>query len=148
MRQKFKLSGLRELEQTLGTLPKATGKAVLRRVLREAGEPIARSMRAKAPRDMGDLIESIDVSTKLSRRQRALHKKKSTVEMFVGPGPYPQAITQEFGTWFHRPQPFARPAWDAEKMAALDRAGTLLGIEIDKAVQRAARKAARLAAKG
>lgn len=146
-RQKFKLDGLKELERALGELPKATGKAVLRRVLKQAGEPIARAARARAPRDHGDLVESIDVSTKLSRRQRARHVKKSTVEMFVGPGPHPQAITQEFGTWFHAPQPFMRPAWDEQKMTALDITGTMLGVEIDKAAKRAARKAARLAAK-
>jgi HK97 gp10 family phage protein len=147
-RQVFRIEGMRELEQALGELPKATGKAVLRRVLIEAGEPIARAARAVAPRDVGTLVESIDVGTKLSRRQRSQHRKMSTVEVHVGPGPNPQAITQEFGTWRHRAQPFMRPAWDAERMNALDRCVTLLGNRIVEAAQRAARKSARLAAKG
>lgn len=139
----FRLEGLKDLEKALGDLPRSTGKGVLRRVLRRAGEPIAQAARAKAPRLSGDLVESVDVGTKLSRRQASLHRKKSTVEMHVGPGPNPQSITQEFGTWRHPAQPFMRPAWDSRKMEALDITGTLLGIEIQKAAERAARKAAK-----
>ena len=147
MEVKVRVLGLSQLEQGLSELPRATGKNVLRRVLRQRGEPIAERARNLAPIDEGDLKDSIAVSTKLSRSQRRKRRKKATVEMFVGPGTHPQAITQEFGTWFHPPQPFMRPAWAAEKGSILEDLSGDLWTEIDKAAQRIARKQARLAKK-
>lgn len=149
---RVKVEGLRDLDRALGQLPKATGKNVLRRVLRMAGEPIAQDMRAKAPDDPdtggNDLRSSIGVGTKLSKRQAQQHRKmfrddKASAEVFVGAGPVPHAHLQEFGAEQHGPQPFARPAWDANKDAALDIIATQLGDEIAKAAKRLAKKAAR-----
>ena len=147
MEVKVRVLGLSQLEQGLSELPRATGKNVLRRVLRQRGELIAERARNLAPVDEGELKDSIAVSTKLSRSQRRKRRKKATVEMFVGPGTHPQAITQEFGTWFHPPQPFMRPAWAAEKGSILEDLSGDLWTEIDKAAQRIARKQARLAKK-
>lgn len=147
MEVKVRVLGLSQLEQGLSELPRATGKNVLRRVLRQRGEPIAERARNLAPVDEGDLKDSIGVSTKLSRSQRRKRRKKAAVEMFVGPGGHPQAITQEFGTFFHPPQPFMRPAWAAEKGSILEDLSSDLWTEIDKAAQRIARKQARLAKK-
>jgi GAF domain-containing protein len=88
------------------------------------------------------------VGTKLSKRQAAQHRKmfrndRAAVEMFVGAGPLSSAHTQEFGTVHHAPQPFMRPAWDQDHKALLQRLGQLMAAEIDKAVTRAARRAAR-----
>lgn len=147
MEVKVRVLGLSQLEQGLSELPRATGKNVLRRVLRQRGEPIAERARNLAPVDEGELKDSIGVSTKLSRSQRRKRRKRATVEMFVGPGGHPQAITQEFGTFFHPPQPFMRPAWAAEKGSILEDLSSDLWTEIDKAAQRIARKQARLAKK-
>lgn len=156
MKTRVKIEGLKELDRALGELPKATGKAVLRRVLKKAGEPIARDMRAKAPDDPAtsgnDLKSSIAVSTKLSGRQRKMHRKafrndKASAEVFVGAGPLPQAHLQEFGTVHHRPQPFARPAWDGNKNRALSIIKDELGDEILKAAKRLAKKRAKAASK-
>ena len=147
MEVKVRVLGLSQLEQGLSELPRATGKNVLRRVLRQRGEPIAERARNLAPVDEGDLKDSIGVSTKLSRSQRRRRRKRAAVEMFVGPGSHPQAITQEFGTFFHPPQPFMRPAWEAEKGSILEDLSGDLWTEIDKAAQRIARKQARLAKK-
>jgi len=156
MAVRVKVEGLRELDRALGQLPRSTGKAVLRRVLKKAGQPIADDMRAKAPDDPAtggnDLRSSIGVSTKLSKRQAKIHRKmfrndKASAEMFVGPGPDPAAWTQEFGTVNHGPQSFARPAWGGNKMRALDIIKSELGGEITKAARRLASKQARLAAK-
>ena len=64
------------------------------------------------------------------------------MEVHVGPGQNPQAITQEFGTYKEPAQPYLTPAWEAEKMNALDIVGTGLGIEVEKTAARIARKAA------
>lgn len=147
-----RVEGLSELDRALGELPKATGKAVLRRVLRKAAEPIAAAMRARAPSDptddLPDIIPSIGVGTKLSGRQAKMHRKmfrsdKASVEMFAGVGKIPHSHLQEWGTSHHAAQPFARPAWDATKAGALDIIVSDLGDEIDKAAKRLAKKAAK-----
>ncbi|MDW9877328.1 HK97 gp10 family phage protein [Sinorhizobium meliloti] len=139
-----KVAGLKDLENALKDLPQANAKAVLRRTLKEAGEPIAKTARSLAPKLDMHLSESIDVSTKLSRRQRGLHKKESPVEMFIGPGPDPAAHLQEFGSGpGHHAQPFLRPAWDQNKDKALDTIANLTWVEIEKAAKRLAKKAAK-----
>lgn len=152
MAQKVRIRGLRELERALAELPKATGKNVLRRVLKARAEPIADAARGMAPDDPAtgglDLKAGIGVSTVLSKRQRGQHRKmfrndKAAVEMFVGAGPDPAAHNQEFGNVNHGPQPFMRPAWDAGKMAVLDGIKDDLWTEVDKAAARLARKQAK-----
>lgn len=153
MAQIVRVEGLRELDRALGELPKATGKNVLRRVLREVAQPIADMAEGLAPRDTGQLQRSIGVGTKLTRRQSKLHKKmfkddKASVEMFVGAGGVPQAHLREFGGDRHPPQAFMRPAWDANQGKALETIKSSLWTEIEKAARRLAKKAAKLAAKG
>lgn len=154
----MKLEGWKELEEALDDLTKAAGKGALRRALKTAAEPLADKMRAGAPVLRGNLQRSITVSTRLSKRQDALHRRmfrddKASVEIFVGPsytlgagGRHGHLV--EFGTYKVDPQPFARPAWDADKLLLLDRLGKECWVEIKKSVARAERKAARLAAKG
>lgn len=139
-----KVEGLKELEQALRGLPKANAKRVLNKTLKEAGEPVAKTARALVPVEQGYLRESIDVSTKLSGRQRKLHKKQSPVEMFIGPGPDPAGHLQEFGSGpGHQAQAFMRPAWDQHKNEVLDTIANRTWLEIEKAAARLAKKAAR-----
>jgi HK97 gp10 family phage protein len=148
-----KVEGLREIGAALSELPKATEKNVLRRVGTKRLQPVADAARAMAPDDPvthgNDLRSSIGVSTRLSGRQKGIHKKmfkddRASVEVFVGAGPLPQAHLQEFGTVQHGPQPFMRPAWDAEKGAILQGLADDLWAEIKKSADRLARKTARL----
>lgn len=147
-----RLEGFAELEQALKQLGKqTTQKASLRRALKKAAQPLADLARSLAPVDPnspGDLAGSIAVSTKLTQRQRKLHRKmfrndKAAVEMFVGPGADPAAWNQEFGNVNHAPQSFLRPAWQQDQRAMLDRLRAEIAIDIDKAVRRAARRRAR-----
>jgi HK97 gp10 family phage protein len=143
-----KVEGLRELEAALAELPTATGKNVLRRVLKKAGQPIADAGEAYAPRLSGKLAQSYAVSTKLTRRQkRDAREGKSSVEVYVGPTPHPKSIQTEFGNAHQAPEPHMRPAWDGNKDRALQIIKDELGNEIQKAAGRLAKKAARLAAK-
>jgi HK97 gp10 family phage protein len=145
---KVKVTGLTQIEAALKNLPKATAKNVVRRVLKTHAQPIAEAARRLAPINRGDLSKSITVGTKLSKAQRSKHKKRTpnTVEMFVGAGTNPQAVFQEFGTVDHPPQPFMRPAWDSGKEQLLEGIKDDLWAEIQKAVGRQARKAAKAAA--
>lgn len=150
MRVTVKVDGLKDLDRALGELPKAAGKAVLRRVARKALEPFDKAWRAKAPHLTGQLEESGGISTKLTKRQARLNRKrddKSSIEMFSGPN-NPAAVPQEFGTVDQSAQPFMRPAWDETQDETLAIVKTELGTEITKTADRIARKAARLAAKG
>ncbi|RZI61397.1 MAG: hypothetical protein EOP94_00580 [Zymomonas sp.] len=140
---KIKVEGLRELDAALGQLPKTTGKAVLRRVLKKAAEPLRARAEQLAPTLTHALERSITVGTKLTRRQARMAKKasKSTVEMYVGPN-NPAAVPQEFGTHDQRAQPFMRPAWDGEKDGVLVSIKDQLGPEIEKTAARLAKRRA------
>jgi HK97 gp10 family phage protein len=145
----FQTTGFAELDRALAEIEKtATAKAIMRRSLKKAAQPMADIAEAKAPVLTGTLRESVTVSTKLSKRQKAMHRKmfkndKAAVEMFVGPGALSAATQQEFGNEHNAPQPFMRPAWEQDKMAMLDRIGNEMWSEIDKTAARAAKKAAR-----
>lgn len=149
MAQTFKLSGFKEMDAALTDLSRSAGKAVVRRSLISAAEPMARMMRARAPKgENHDLSESIDVSTKLSKRQARLHRKmfrdeRAAVEVFVGPGQDPAAHNQEFGNVNHGPQAFVRPVWDADLQPFFDRLKVEMWDEINKTAARAERKALR-----
>lgn len=172
-----KVEGLKELEQSLTELTRATARNTLRRTLLKAGEPIAKTASELAPYDNSNpgrhLADTITVTTKAppnadvgraafasamragatrgeagqaSRAARAANPD-TFARVWVGPNRHPKAITQEFGTYFHGPQPYMRPAWDAEQGAALDIIRRDLKAEIDKAVARARRRAAKQLAK-
>lgn len=142
----FKVEGLAELDEALKELPKATARNVLLRVLKAEAQPIADAGQAYAPRQPGggSLAASYKVSTKLAGRGRSL--KESDVEVYVGPGPHPGAVQTEFGNSHQAPQPHLRPAWDQNVMKVLENIRASLAVEIERARQRLARKAERLAA--
>ncbi|MFE3839476.1 HK97-gp10 family putative phage morphogenesis protein [Pseudogemmobacter sonorensis] len=152
----IKTTGFRDLDRALAEIEKtATRKAVMRRALIKSAQPMADragSLAPVAPVNGGELAASVAVSTKLSARQRRLHRRmhkndKAAVEVFVGAGPLSSAHNQEFGNENHGAQPFMRPAWDAEAKPTLERVGKKMWFEIDKQAKRAARKAARDAKK-
>ena len=159
----IKLEGFRELEQELAKLGShTTRRASARRAMRKAAQPMADLAQSMAPVGDTNTLANVVVSTKLSKRQAGLHRKmfrydRAAVEMFIGPvaiqgrtnlASNPAAHTQEFGTIHHAPQPFLRPAWDQDQRAMLDRLKAELWADISRAVARAERRAARLAAKG
>lgn len=147
MKMTFHVEGLSELDEALKELPKATARNVLLRTLKDSSGPMIDAAKASAPKRKGGLIKSIDVSTKLSRRQRSMNRKESPVEVYIGPSPHPKGVQQEFGNAHHHAQSFMRPAWDGTVQIMLSSIRDKLANEIDKAVARLARKAARLAAK-
>lgn len=149
MKATIDVKGGKELEAKLGALGKrATARAVARRVLKRAAQPIADAAARKAPDDPAtsapDLPSSIAVGSKQrsSTAKRNRRESRSAVVVYVGPTEdgYPQALPQEFGTKYHPAQPFMRPAWDATKMQALSFIEDELGKEIDKTAKRLAKR--------
>lgn len=144
--QHFKIEGLKELDEALKELPKATARNVLLRVLKKEAQPIADDAAAFAPDDPTtggkDLRGSMLVLSVPAKR------RASDVEVAVGPSTktfYGQF--QEFGVAHHGPQPFLRPSWDSNVMGVLNGIRDRLAEEIEKARKRLARKAERDAAK-
>lgn len=172
--KRVSVDGLRELDKALSELPKATARNVLKRTLVKAGTPIAEHAKRLAPVDTGKLKDSIKVSPRLGTTagkaefaaamraglgqqaavgamrdaRRAAKGAGSFAEVYIGPDRRPQGVLQEFGTSHHPPQPFMRPAWDAEQDRALDIIKSELGSEIMSAAKRLAARAAKKAAKG
>jgi hypothetical protein len=146
-RQLLRLDGLADLDRVLTELPKATARNVLLRTLKEQGQPIADDGEANAPKLTGGLAQSYTVGTKLSRRQKKASKKESMVEVYIGPTAHPKSVQTEFGNAHQAPEPHLRPAWDANVGRVLDGIKNALAEQIDKAIARLARKAAREAAK-
>lgn len=119
---KIKVEGLRDIEKNLFKLKGSTARSNVRRAATEALEPMAREMRYRAPRDTSRLVESIDVSV----RARPPLPKRDPFEIAVGPGRSARAIVQEFGSYKEPAQPYARPAYESEKRATIDRFSVIL----------------------
>lgn len=145
MKISVKIEGLAECQKALRELPPAVGKKVIRDILCERAAPIAETMQALAPVDQGDLRDSIVVSTRLTRAQRALYRKEGPddVDVFIGPGGHPQAHLQEFGTEHHPPQPYIRPAWDQHIDKVFENIVADLWDAIQKALARVAKRTRR-----
>lgn len=159
---KLKVEGFKDLEAALLALPRSTARNVSRRAMAKALAPVESAAKAAAPRDSGQLADSITVSTKLSKRQASQNRKEAVrlgisrdaLIMHVGANALPHAHLIEFGTGprYHKsgkyvgrvaPQPFMRPAWDANRQGVLDSLSQSIRAEIDKTLARAARRAAR-----
>lgn len=146
-RQTFKIEGLQELDEALSDLPKATARNILLRTLKEQGEIIRADGERNAPKLKGGLKASYTVSTKLSRRQKSLNRKESAVEVYIGPGPAAKGVQTEFGNAHQAAHPHLRPAFDGNVQRVLAGIRDTLAEQIEKARQRAVRKAARILAK-
>jgi HK97 gp10 family phage protein len=144
----FKIEGLSELAEALREeLPKATATNVQKRVLIEAAGPIEQQAKQDAPYRTGLLQRRINISSKLSARQKRSANKESKIEVYVGPPSMTRAIVAEFGSVKQTPHPFMRPAWDSNKRSAFNKIKDNLEKEIEKARQRIARKTAKQLAK-
>lgn len=151
------VAGFAELGQALDELEKAaTVRSLIQRVLKKAGQPVADHASSLAPigpqrhgegsHKAGRLKLSASVGAKLNRTQKALEKNRDTTsftQVYIGFGPFVEAITEEFGTVRGvKPHPMLRPAWDAGKDGVLDSIKNDMGEEITKTAARVARRAA------
>lgn len=144
-----RVDGLKDLEKMLTeTLPKSMGKAVLRRVGKKSLGGFIQAAKAGAPVRTGDLRDSVEVNTRLSKRQARINRRaakdgKDAVQIFAGASALPHAHLQEFGSANNPAHPFMRPAWEAEKDGVLNYIVDELGKEIDKTARRYAKKLAK-----
>lgn len=154
----FDLQGVEELDKAFRSLPDAVGKSVLIGALREAAVPVRDDAKSFAPHDDGDLIDSIQISTRLTNSQKpAFRAGRFSGTVFVGPS-HPKGshgVLVEFGTGprYNKagkylgvmpPQPFMRTAWDQNQ----DRILKILREIIWSKLKGAARSLAKRAKKG
>ena len=119
MRMKVRIEGTDTIARKMRAMGKALQRKTLEPILAKNMQPIADDMKANARRDTGEMANSVRVSKRLSRRQRALLERIAPVEMYAGPGPLKQVIPEEFGTIDEAPHPFIRPAFDRGADAAM-----------------------------
>lgn len=112
----------------------------------KAAAPIDEAASADAPvGPTGKLQISVIAGTRLTRSQKrfaALKTSNYYAEVHVGTS-LSRGIFMEFGTFKDAPQPFMRPAWEANKDAALRIISQELKNEIEKAAKRYAKKLAK-----
>lgn len=148
-----KIEGLKQLENALGELPKATAKNVVTRTLKRAAEPVGEAASRNSPEMSGKLERSVVVGTKLTRRQRTSTTRrmgdgsfraesKNYVEIHIGTR-LSRGMFTEFGTFKDRAQMWFSRAWGETKSGTLDIIRSDLAEQIDKAARRMARKAAK-----
>lgn len=149
---KFELHGVKETMAALEQLPTLSmKKTVVRNALKKAAIPIRDAAKIKAGSikyDADNIVKSIHVDTKLTRKQR---RDRSRVTVYVGPS-HPLAHLFEFGTaqrftktgarrGYITATPFLRQAWDEKKMVALETLKKELWEQIKKAARRLAKRA-------
>lgn len=153
MTASFRLEGFRELDHTLGQLPKATAKNTLKRVLTKAAVPVEDAAQAAAPKDTARLERSIVVGTQLTKSQKQgstqfiagigfLSAHTNVVTVHIGTV-LSRGMFTNFGTFKDVPQLWFDRAWSATHAEALGIIESSLGAEIEKSAKRYAKKLAK-----
>lgn len=124
------VDGLEELADALDQLPSRVAKAAVRPALNAAGQVFQAAILATAPRDTGELANSIT-------RKVSVKGNLDSMSVIVGPkyngggeqDPGVRVKFLEFGTVKMAPRPFMRKAFESSKAAA-----TAAAIAVLKAV--------------
>ncbi len=144
---KTRIEGLSAINDVLRSLPRATAKATLTRFGKKRLEPMRDSAKARAPKDSGELADSIIISTRqgsYGQRKRRF-ADKSAVEIYMGPShdQHGHAVPQEFGSINNPPAGYMRGAWDEHHEGLLDGLADDLGSAVTAAARRRAKKVGR-----
>ena len=131
------MSGAQALDGVLKKLPERVARNVVRRAVTKGAKVIEEEMRARAPVGAtGNLKASIG---QVGVKSRDKSKLTRTVGALKGAGRKGfHAHLLEFGTVKMAARPFIRPAFDQTKGEALK----VIGMELGKGVEKAARKLA------
>lgn len=147
MAEFVKVQGLAELKRAMAEIPIAMQGKVSLELLRKAGKPMLDDARARAPARTGKLRKNIymararDSSPKaplIVIRVRRRGKAGALQNAFYW-------LFQEFGTSHNPPQPFLRPAFEANKQTSLGILRKVTAEEVEKAARKVAKYTARYA---
>lgn len=158
---KISINGIEGIQAALEELPRSVQASVLRRVAKQALQPVAAAMRSGAPVGKGAskrgkrYRDTIGVSGKLSPKQRGYAKAESEyrINAYAGAGSGLSHLIEK-GTQPRRTKsganrgsvgarPHIVPAWATHADALPQRIGKLLWAEIAKTAQRLASKASK-----
>lgn len=149
MRATFSFEGFQDIDEGLAALPQVTSRAVVRRALVFALQPIADVANGYWP---GADDTAFAVSDKLASGQKAEVAATGAVMVHVGSTKAaPHAHLREWGTAprVHKsgkyvgavaPNPSLTPAWDAGKDQILERLAAALRVEFEATMARRARR--------
>lgn len=134
-RTQSRLEGFREASKQLGDMSRAMARNVGKRALIDTAEILARGVRANiAPHNLtGDTYESVDVAPAKQKRGVAV---EVVLEDIAG-------VQLELGNADQAATPVFRPALDSNRQRMDETFAVLLPLEIDAAVIRKAKRAAR-----
>ena len=139
MNVEIRISGFRELDRALATLPNAVSRRVLKGAIKKSLKPVLADAKPKVPVDSGELERSLAISSKLAESQKAdSTAKPGDAVMYMG-STQPDGghdLLVEFGTVSHVAQPYTRPAWDSNKVQVVK----TIGDETWKSLQRLAKR--------
>ena len=141
----MKLTGAKELIQTLDRLPRAMQRRVVRPAVRSALSPINKAAKRKAPTDEKLLKKSIGVKVKSFARAAiiwgAVGVRKGFRQVIDGKPRDPRRYAHlvEFGTERAAAHPFMRPAYDENKAKAFSILRAKIAIGLSRLVRRLAR---------
>ena len=146
MAASLKMFGFKEMDALLQAIPRQLAGQGVSSGMRRALQPVAAAARSYAP---GSLSERIRIAPTIKAGQQAQSLEKpgrGRKVMYVG-ATAPHAHLVEFGTGpryqangkyvgIMTPDPFLRPAWDANKDEVLANLATAIREEIAKALGR------------
>lgn len=151
MTASLKISGFKEIDALLESMPRQLAGQGVTAGLRKALQPVAAAARSYAPGSLDTRIR-IAPTIKAGQQGQSLEKPGPGKRvMYVG-ATAPHAHLVEFGTGprYHKsgkyvgimtPDPFLRPAWDAHKDEVLATLAQAIKEEIAKAIGRRVAKA-------
>lgn len=124
----IQLSGFRELDAVLRRLPEDMHREYLEDAVRAGGAILRYEAALRAPKESGDLAESITL--RVTRQRNTGGDPRAE----IGPSKKEQHVGrfQEFGTARHGAQPFLRPALDAKGQEA----ATIMGESLRRSMER------------
>ena len=125
-----RIEGADALAAAFEDLERRVARETMRKALEEAAEVVRAEASRLAPRRTGRLAENIVTAWEGGRAQAALigpraGKRSDPKSAFYG-------LFQELGTSRHPAQPFLRPAFEAKREEAVERAADVLRDEVEK----------------
>ena len=147
----IQVHGLRELEEELAKFGPEVAKRVLRKAIKEGGEPMRAEAARLAPRSSSGadkkgwhLADSIfmKIGTKKGKSwvETLFGVEQGSVTAMIGFDKYTfYGMFQELGTRFHAAHPFLRPAFDNESENAV----RMIAAELKRGIEAQAKKAAK-----
>jgi len=131
----LRLEGGKELAAALNSLPARVRKSTLTEVLKDAAEPMRKSMAKNAPRAEGapDIADNMVISSVRSIKGEEGTFKTDEFSAAVAVGPskgFHYGFFLEFGTVKMSARSFARPAFDSNAAKALKDIGRRLWVEL------------------